>query len=160
MSDAEYDALEDELRELAPHDPVLEMVGAPVPADSILTKARHSIPMGSQNKVNDSDEFRTWHQKAGGGAIHATFGECQQCAVRRTDDRGDAKRVVARFSLLEHGDLRKRGGHGVGQCRGSEMENRPGRQARTAVASRSCRCRCESLHWRNVLGSVSLTLPQ
>lgn len=51
MGDAEYDALEDELRQLAPDDPVLAMVGAQAPADAMLTKARHSMPMGSQSKV-------------------------------------------------------------------------------------------------------------
>ena len=47
MSDVEYDALEDELRLLAPDDPVLQIVGSPVPGESMLTKAQHSIPMGS-----------------------------------------------------------------------------------------------------------------
>jgi DNA ligase (NAD+) len=63
MSDAEYDALEDELRTLSPDDPVLAIVGAQVPADSMLTKARHSIPMGSQSKVNSESEFRAWCAK-------------------------------------------------------------------------------------------------
>ena len=43
MSDAEYDALEDELRLLAPNDPLLALVGAPVSAEAMLTKARHAI---------------------------------------------------------------------------------------------------------------------
>jgi DNA ligase (NAD+) len=97
MSDAEYDALEDELRELDPGNPVLALVGAPVPADSILTKARHSIPMGSQNKVNDADDFRAWYLKAGGGGIHATLkGDGASAAayyeggaLRRAISRGD-----------------------------------------------------------------------
>ena len=63
MSNLEYDSLEDELRRLAPGDPLLQMVGAPVPADSILTKARHAMPMGSQNKVNSEAEFRTWLER-------------------------------------------------------------------------------------------------
>ncbi len=63
MSDAEYDALEDELRLLSPDDPVLALVGALVAADSILTKARHAMPMGSQSKVNSEVEFRTWCEK-------------------------------------------------------------------------------------------------
>lgn len=65
MSDAEYDALEDELRLLAPDDEVLAIVGATVAADSILTKARHSIPMGSLSKVNSEAEFRAWWEKSG-----------------------------------------------------------------------------------------------
>jgi len=73
MSDAEYDALEDQLRRLAPDDPILAWVGAPVPTDAILTKARHAMPMGSQNKVNSEAEFRTWLERCGGGAVHASL---------------------------------------------------------------------------------------
>jgi hypothetical protein len=36
MEDAEYDALEDELRQHSPDDPVLKIVGAQVPTDSML----------------------------------------------------------------------------------------------------------------------------
>lgn len=73
MTDAEYDALEDELRELEPQDAVLSMVGAPLPPDGILTRARHRIPMGSQNKVNSAEEFVAWYLKsANGGAVHAS----------------------------------------------------------------------------------------
>ena len=68
MSDAEYDALEDQLRQLAPEDPLLQNVGAPVPADAMLNKARHRIPMGSQNKVNSAEEFQAWYTKSAPGA--------------------------------------------------------------------------------------------
>ena len=73
FSDREYDALEDELRQLAPDDPVLLLVGAPVPPDAMLTKASHRIPMGSQSKVNSHDEFNTWHEKSGHAALHASL---------------------------------------------------------------------------------------
>lgn len=73
MSDAEYDSLEDELRLLAPDDPVLALVGAPVPPDAMLTKARHAIPMGSQNKVNSEEEFRAWLAKCGSETVHASI---------------------------------------------------------------------------------------
>lgn len=73
MSDAEYDSLEDELRLLAPDDSLLAMVGSPVPADSILTKARHAMPMGSQNKVNSEAEFRAWVEKSGGPPLHVSL---------------------------------------------------------------------------------------
>jgi DNA ligase (NAD+) len=73
MTDAEYDALEDELRKLDPDDAVLNSVGAPVAPDSILTKAKHRIPMGSQAKVNTHDEFAEWYEKRGGGAVHASL---------------------------------------------------------------------------------------
>lgn len=73
MSDAEYDALEDELRLLAPDDPVLALVGSPVSLNAMLTKARHAMPMGSQSKVNSEAEFRTWCAKNGIGYIHASL---------------------------------------------------------------------------------------
>ena len=73
MTDAEYDALEDELRLLDANDPVLALVGSPVPANTMLTKARHSIPMGSQSKVNSEEEFRAWCTKNEVTAIHASL---------------------------------------------------------------------------------------
>ena len=73
MTDAEYDAIEDELKLLNPDDPVLALVGSPVPLDAMLTKARHSIPMGSQSKVNSEDEFRNWWAKNEVDVIHASL---------------------------------------------------------------------------------------
>src|SRR5688572_33059018 len=57
VSDAAYDALEDELRALDPDHELLASVGAPVTA---WEKARHAIPMGSLNKAVDEAEFRAW----------------------------------------------------------------------------------------------------
>ena len=62
VSDAAYDALEDELRGLAPAHPFLAKVGSPVAADA-WEKARHEIPMGSLNKVTNADELRTWLER-------------------------------------------------------------------------------------------------
>src|SRR5215213_9115273 len=61
VSDAAYDALEDELRTLDPGHSVLKSVGAPV--HEVVTeweKARHAIPMGSLNKAVNEAEFRQW----------------------------------------------------------------------------------------------------
>jgi len=61
VTDAAYDALEDELRGIAPSHPLLQTIGAPV--DEALTewkKARHAIPMGSLNKAVTEAELRTW----------------------------------------------------------------------------------------------------
>ena len=69
VSDAAYDAIEDELRELDPENPIFATVGAPVSdggpksADVVVTqweKARHAIPMGSLNKAVSEEEFRQW----------------------------------------------------------------------------------------------------
>lgn len=69
MTDEEYDALEDQLAALAPDDPLLGSVGAPMPPDAILTKATHRIPMGSQNKVNSTAEFTSWYNKSAPGGV-------------------------------------------------------------------------------------------
>jgi DNA ligase (NAD+) len=65
MSDEEYDALFDELQIIDPHNPVLKKVGAPPPSDTILTKRKHAIPMGSQRKVNTQQDFVAWATKSG-----------------------------------------------------------------------------------------------
>jgi DNA ligase (NAD+) len=73
MPDSAYDALEDELRLLSPSDPVLALVGSPVPANSMLTKAQHLMPMGSQSKINSEPEFRAWYAKNGVKKVHASL---------------------------------------------------------------------------------------
>jgi DNA ligase (NAD+) len=59
VSDAAYDALEDELRGLDPDHELLKSVGAPA-AVTAWEKARHAIPMGSLNKAVSEDELRAW----------------------------------------------------------------------------------------------------
>ncbi|MDR3146119.1 MAG: NAD-dependent DNA ligase LigA, partial [Treponema sp.] len=58
ISDGEFDILWDELTRLAPDSPVLARVGA----DRIdgFPKARHIIPMGSQDKAANPGEFLAW----------------------------------------------------------------------------------------------------
>lgn len=88
MTDAEYDAAEDELRVLDPLDPVLSIVGTPVPAASILKKAEHSIPMGSQNKVNGEGEFRAWCERQGVSTLNASLkGDGASAAAYYRDGR-------------------------------------------------------------------------
>jgi DNA ligase (NAD+) len=60
VSDAAYDALEDELRELDPGHAMLASVGAPATKVTAWEKARHAIPMGSLNKAVNEDELRQW----------------------------------------------------------------------------------------------------
>jgi len=61
VSDAAYDALEDELRDLDPEHAILKSVGA-APQEEVTQweKARHVRPMGSLNKVVNEEEFRDW----------------------------------------------------------------------------------------------------
>jgi DNA ligase (NAD+) len=105
ISDAVYDSLEDELRALSPDDPLLSEVGAPVPPDSILTKARHRLPMGSQNKVNSEAEFRVWAEKsAAGGALHASLkGDGASAAAYY--EEGRLRQVISRGDGLIGEDI-------------------------------------------------------
>lgn len=59
ISDAAFDALEDELRDLDPTHLVLAKVGSGELV-SEWQKARHEIPMGSLNKAVSEDELRAW----------------------------------------------------------------------------------------------------
>lgn len=95
FTDREYDALEDELRQLSPDDPVLKIVGAPVPPDTMLTKASHRIPMGSQSKVNSIEEFKTWHEKSERAVLHGSLkGDGASAAVYY--ENGHLKQCISR----------------------------------------------------------------
>ncbi len=63
VSDAEYDALLQEVKELDPQAGELKLVGAPIPQHSVWEKVEHAIPMGSLDKANSTEEFRTWADK-------------------------------------------------------------------------------------------------
>jgi DNA ligase (NAD+) len=61
ISDAEFDRLWDELKTLAPNSTLLKKIGA----DNTdgFPKARHLIPMGSQDKAANPGDFRGWAAK-------------------------------------------------------------------------------------------------
>ena len=61
ISDARFDSLWDELKRLFPGSPVLAKVGADGADD--FPKARHLIPMGSQEKAANPEEFAAWAVK-------------------------------------------------------------------------------------------------
>jgi DNA ligase (NAD+) len=61
LSDAEFDALWDELAGLDPGNPVLAKVGTDA-ADG-WPKAKHLIPMGSQEKASNPEDFLAWCAK-------------------------------------------------------------------------------------------------
>jgi DNA ligase (NAD+) len=61
ISDGEFDLLWDELKALAPNSPVILGIGADN-ADGF-PKAKHLIPMGSQEKAANPQEFEAWAKK-------------------------------------------------------------------------------------------------
>ena len=61
ISDGEFDLLWDELKNLAPEHPLLKKVGSDS-ADGF-PKQKHLIPMGSQEKAANPEEFRSWAGK-------------------------------------------------------------------------------------------------
>jgi DNA ligase (NAD+) len=65
ISDQEYDALKDELKQLSPDDPEIKAVGAKPLTHTVWDKVKHEIPMGSLDKVNSTDEFIKWVQGTG-----------------------------------------------------------------------------------------------
>ncbi|MDR1618891.1 MAG: DNA ligase (NAD(+)) LigA, partial [Treponema sp.] len=68
ISDGEFDLLRDELEALDPGNRVLKKVGAPVDDADGFPKARHLIPMGSQDKAANPEEFLAWAEKMGAEA--------------------------------------------------------------------------------------------
>ena len=62
ISDAEFDALWDELKELSPQSDVLKKVGTGYSVDGF-PKEKHLIPMGSQDKASNPQEFIKWFDK-------------------------------------------------------------------------------------------------
>ena len=65
MSDAEFDALEDELRSLAPQHPFLKKVGAK-PTSGKWQKVAHDAPMGSLFKAQTEEDFTNWFESRKG----------------------------------------------------------------------------------------------
>ena len=62
ISDEAYDALEDELRELAPDHPLLEKVGAEPPEDG-WTKISHRFFLSSLGKARNPSELQEWKKR-------------------------------------------------------------------------------------------------
>jgi DNA ligase (NAD+) len=61
LSDAEFDDLWDELKSLDPENPILSTVGTDA-ADG-WPKVRHLMPMGSQEKASNPEDFLAWCAK-------------------------------------------------------------------------------------------------
>ena len=60
ISDAEFDKLWDELKALDPENPILHKVGAD---SGNFQKIHHVMPMGSQEKAANPEQFLAWAEK-------------------------------------------------------------------------------------------------
>lgn len=65
VDDATYDALEAELRRVAPEHPLLEEVGSPIRQGRKWRKRRHEYPMASLNKVQTPAQLQAWAKDVG-----------------------------------------------------------------------------------------------
>ncbi|MDR2742975.1 MAG: NAD-dependent DNA ligase LigA [Treponema sp.] len=97
ISDGEFDILWDELKELAPGSPVLKRVGTDgVDGVDGFPKAKHLIPMGSQEKAANPEEFLAWtakipppyvvQYKLDGASLELQY---EKGALKRAVTRGD-----------------------------------------------------------------------
>ena len=102
ISDAEFDALWDQLKSLDPNHPQLRRVGAPIPPGSV--KVEHRFPMRSLDKATENDEVAhfvaetTAHgrrfiaqPKLDGSALSLEYrrGRLVRAATRGSGERGE-----------------------------------------------------------------------
>lgn len=73
ISDEEFDALIDVLKDVCPEHPAITNVGAPANEDSGWKKAEHQIIMGSLNKATTSEELVKW--------VKDTFTNCNSIFI-------------------------------------------------------------------------------
>lgn len=106
MSDSEYDALEDELRDIQPNHPVLHSVGAPVPPENHLRRVKHRMAMGSQSKVNTSADFSEWTRLRGVEKedMHLSL-KADGCSIAAYYEKGKLSQVVSRGDGVEGEDV-------------------------------------------------------
>jgi DNA ligase (NAD+) len=93
ISDGEFDLLWDELKVLKPDSPVLQRVGAD--AMDGFPKARHLIPMGSQDKAANPDEFRAWAEKMAPPAMVVQY-KLDGASLELQYEGGKLRRAITR----------------------------------------------------------------
>ena len=93
ISDAEFDLLWDELKSLAPDHPILKKVGR----DSVdgFPKAKHLIPMGSQEKAANPEEFRAWAKKINPESFVVQY-KLDGASLELQYEKGKLKKAVTR----------------------------------------------------------------
>ena len=96
ISDAEYDALEHELRKLDPENPVLFIVGTPEGG-----KVRHDVPMLSCQKASDVAEVVRW---ANGKPLYAGY-KMDGLSLSLIYEDGKLKRAATRGNGVSGDDV-------------------------------------------------------
>lgn len=72
VPDSVYDTKRDRLKQICPDHFEVHAIGASPPISSVWEKVKHTIPMGSLDKVNSSEELRQWTEKTGASQFHMT----------------------------------------------------------------------------------------
>jgi DNA ligase (NAD+) len=93
ISDSEFDLLWDELKTLNPDSPILKRVGMDT-ADGF-PKARHLIPMGSQDKAANPEEFRAWVEKTAPSAMVVQY-KLDGASLELQYEGGTLRRAITR----------------------------------------------------------------
>jgi DNA ligase (NAD+) len=93
ISDGEFDLLWNELKSLDPENPLLKRVGAD-DTDGF-PKARHLIPMGSQEKAANPEEFRAWAAKIAPESFVVQY-KLDGASLELQYERGSLVRAITR----------------------------------------------------------------
>ncbi|MDR2303461.1 MAG: NAD-dependent DNA ligase LigA [Treponema sp.] len=93
ITDAEFDALWDELKKLDPGNSILKKVGEDS-ADGF-PKEKHIIPMGSQEKAANPREFREWVSKTGARKYIVQY-KLDGASLELQYEKGILRRAVTR----------------------------------------------------------------
>jgi DNA ligase (NAD+) len=93
ISDGEFDLLWDELKTLKPDSPVLKRVGAD--ETDGFPKARHLMPMGSQEKAASPGEFRAWAAKIAPASFVVQY-KLDGASLELQYEEGKLKRAITR----------------------------------------------------------------
>ena len=97
ITDAKYGALEDELRELDPENPILFKIG--VDSSELFTRREHIIPMTSQGKVTSPEEFNKWARKRNYKTFIVQF-KLERISIELQYEYGVFQYAINRFKNL------------------------------------------------------------
>ena len=103
ISDSEFDLLWDDLKKISPESEVLKKVGTGIDVDGF-PKARHLIPMGSQDKASNPDEFIEWAQKQKAKVFIVQF-KMDGASLELQYEKGKLVRAVTRGDGLTGDDI-------------------------------------------------------